>query len=164
MNELRVSLKGKKDVQKAIKLLGQRAQSAVGSALWKEATDIMTASKALVPVDLATLKNSATVQLPKHEGSSITVTMGYGGAASQYAVYIHEGTGPAVGRPQFMPPSSAFEEWGARHGFPPGSGFILARSVGRRGLKPRKFLERPFNEAKNGMLGRITQELWRQLK
>jgi hypothetical protein len=40
-----------------------------------------------------------------------------------------------------MPPSDALEAWGTRHGFPKGSGFIIARAIAKRGLPARNFIK-----------------------
>lgn len=58
--------------------------------------------------------------------------------AQESAIFIEKGTGPAVGNPPFMPPSDALAGWCKRHGLA-GKEFIIARAIGRRGLKPRPF-------------------------
>jgi len=62
----------------------------VSQALFLEANRIMGESKAIVPVDTGTLKKSGTVFPPDTKGTTVEVTMGYGGAASAYAVIQHE--------------------------------------------------------------------------
>lgn len=65
----------------------------VGGALYQEAQHIMTRSKAeFVPVDLGTLRASGQVALPQHEPGRVSVELGYGGAASAYALVQHERT------------------------------------------------------------------------
>jgi len=60
-------------------------------ALYQEGEAIMTASKRYyVPVDTGTLRNSGTVLKPVIEKDKVTVTLGYGGAASKYAATVHE--------------------------------------------------------------------------
>ena len=88
-----VSLKGDKEFKKILKKLGDNAPKAIGKVLYGEAEEIMGDSKAnYVPVapDGGTLRASGHVQLPKIKGSKVTVTMGYGGAASAYALAVHE--------------------------------------------------------------------------
>jgi hypothetical protein len=140
------------------------APAAVGAALFLEGEQIMAASKPLVPVDMGPLRASGHVQLPKVTPDHVSVTMGYGGTASGYAVYLHEGTGPAVGRPAFFPPLAVIEAWVRRNLHPAenevrGLTFIVARAIGQRGQKPLKYLERPFNAAKPGMEGRLARSL-----
>lgn len=60
-------------------------------ALYQEGEAIMTASKRYyVPVVSGTLKNSGTVLKPVITQNKVTVTLGYGGAASKYAAIVHE--------------------------------------------------------------------------
>ena len=60
-------------------------------ALYQEGEAIMTASKRYyVPVDTGTLRNSGTVLKPVIAPNKVTVTLGYGGAASKYAAVVHE--------------------------------------------------------------------------
>lgn len=116
-----------------------------GMREWGERT--MAASKELVPTDFGALKASGIVSSVQREGPLLKVELGYGGPATKYAVFVHEGTGPAVGHKAFMPPSDALEAWAIRHGFPPGSGFIVARAIGQHGAPPLKYLEKPVLEA-----------------
>ena len=62
------------------------------SAIYVEAESIMTASKRYyVPVGkTGNLKNSGTVTPPTESGNTVSVTLGYGGAAAPYAAVVHE--------------------------------------------------------------------------
>lgn len=59
-------------------------------ALYQEAEIEMTESKKRCPVDVGTLRDSGHVQDPAEDANSISVTMGYGGAAEAYAIVQHE--------------------------------------------------------------------------
>lgn len=162
---VKFALAGGAALRARLKAMGEDAPRAVGAALYQEAELIMTASKRRVPVDEGELRASGHVQLPRLTRFGASVTMGYGGAGAPYAVYIHEGTGPAVGRPQFMPPPSAIEGW-VRRNLRPASddearrlAFIVARAISRRGLAPTKFLSAPLNEAAAGMDVRLARRL-----
>jgi hypothetical protein len=147
------TLRGLDIVQRNTRLLAPHILKSIAVLLYQEGEAVMAKSKPLVPVDLGALRASGRVSPPVSTANSITVTLGYGGTASLYAVYVHEGIGPAVGRPPFMPPVGPFEDWAARHGME-GAGFLIARAVGQRGIKPTKYLERPFLEhARNMMKG-----------
>lgn len=64
---------------------------AVAAALYQEAEAIMADSKAnYVPVDTGVLRDSGYVEQPEIDGNEISVTLGYGGAASAYALVQHE--------------------------------------------------------------------------
>lgn len=62
----------------------------VAQNLYLEAELIMGKSKKQCPVDQSTLKNSGHVWPPEITSSEVKVTMGYGGAAESYAIYVHE--------------------------------------------------------------------------
>lgn len=118
------------------------APHAAGAALYQEAEQIMGESKErYVPVDDAVLKGSGFVELPAVTATGASVTMGYGGAASAYALAIHEHlskhsppswvAAEAAGRPvQFHPPD---------HG--------------------PKYLERPLLAALRGMAERLAARI-----
>ena len=69
---------------------GDDAPRELGRALNVEAEKIMTKSKRLVPVDLGVLRASGHVRKPVIKKTAATVVMGYGGAASAYALIQHE--------------------------------------------------------------------------
>jgi len=75
----------------AFRRMGDQAKPVAARALFEEAEAIMAESKEhFVPVDLAVLKASGHVQVPEIEGDQVSVTMGYGGAAKDYAIVQHE--------------------------------------------------------------------------
>lgn len=75
---------------KAMLALGEKGQKAMGAALWREGVKIMNAAKALTPVQTGVLKTSGLVQLPEITNDGVSVTLGFGGAASEYAEVQHE--------------------------------------------------------------------------
>jgi hypothetical protein len=134
-------------------------------ALFLEGEKIMRASKPLVPVFMGALRSSGHVQLPRRTaGGDIEVVLGYGGAAASYAVFVHEGTGPAVGRPSYFPPISALKPWARKKLGDENAAFAVARAIHRRGTKPIKFLEIPFRAALPGMPGRIAAHIRRGMR
>jgi hypothetical protein len=70
--------------------LGPQAREQAAGALFEIAEEIIAQSQLLVPVDLGTLKNSKFVEPPHHTTHDISVTMGYGGQAKDYAIVQHE--------------------------------------------------------------------------
>lgn len=64
----------------------------IGPALYAEAWLIMADSKHIVPFEQGTLSGSGTVFAPEYTANSVTVRLGYGGAAQAYAVVQHERT------------------------------------------------------------------------
>lgn len=83
-------LRGSRELRRALKRRGDRAPRALGRALFQEGERIMLVSKRLVPVDTGALRASGHVQLPVIRGKGASVTLGYGGAAAPYAVFVHE--------------------------------------------------------------------------
>lgn len=81
---------GLEAVQKSLLKIGADAQQAIAAGLYQEAELVMTEAKKQVPVDTGTLKNSGHVQRPVISGDEISVTLGFGGAASDYALIQHE--------------------------------------------------------------------------
>ena len=155
-----VVLLGADQLTRTLRALADRAPARAAGALYREAERIMTRSKQeFVPVDLGALRASGQVHQPVIGVTSISVILGYGDAAAGYAVYVHEGTGPAVGRPAFMPPVDVIREWALRHGLPEEAAFPIARAIGQRGLAPLKYLERPLLEAVRGMDARLAADI-----
>lgn len=63
-------------------------------------------------------------------------------AASQYALFVHEGTAP------HFPPIDAITPWAIKHGIPP---FVLARSIAKKGTKANPFLKRAVDKSRDGI-------------
>lgn len=101
----------------------KRTLKSTASALYKEGERIMAKAKPLTPVDTGALVNSGHVELPKSEGSKISVELGFGGTAAPYALIVHENLE-------------------AHH------------PVGQA-----KYLEQPFDEAKDGMSERLAADI-----
>lgn len=66
------------------------APQVAARALYEEAQVIFNKSQELVPVVTGTLAGSGQVRPPSVNASSVEVTIGYGGAAAKYALYVHE--------------------------------------------------------------------------
>ncbi len=74
----------------ALATLGEKAKTAVGAGLYIQANEIMTESKTLVPRDTGALVGSGYVAKPEVTQKGVSVELGYGGAAKDYAVEVHE--------------------------------------------------------------------------
>lgn len=59
-------------------------------AIHGTAQEVLAESQKIVPVDLGTLKASGQVKEPKVSADRISVEITYGGAASKYALFVHE--------------------------------------------------------------------------
>ena len=154
-----IEIRGLAQFNRALGWLSPESIRAAGTAMYREAERIMADSKQnYVPVDLGTLKTSGFVRRPTVTTRGAEVEFGYGGAAKGYALYVHEGTGPAAGRPPFMPPVDVIARWARRHGIDERHAFVIARAIGRRGLRPLKYLERPVAAARRGMDDRLAAD------
>lgn len=83
-------IKGLETLRPALEKWGRQAAEAGGAALYQEAEGILTEAKRLTPVDTGTLRASGHVQLPVIGPLFVSVALGFGGAAKDYAVYVHE--------------------------------------------------------------------------
>lgn len=110
----------------------------------RQATLIVEAgAKRYAPVDTGRLRASITSEV-RLENNAV---LGVVGSNVVYAPYMELGTGTYVGRPRYFPPPAALETWAKRHGF--ASGYMVARAIYKAGgLKPRRFLQRAFEENK----------------
>lgn len=169
MDSIQLKVEGTKKLTQRLGRLKGRAVFLAGQGLYREAEKVMAKSKREAPVGVhGTLRSSGFVHPPRPipgARQGMEVVLGYGGAASGYAVYIHEGTGPAVGQPAFFPPPSALEPWVKKKmGITDPEevervAFLVARKIGQKGLEPRKFLERPLHEAMQGMGDRVAAHI-----
>ena len=86
-----LTITGTEELRAALERIGEKAQPIAAAALYQEAETIMADSKEhYVPVEHGALRDSGHVQLPEIQGDAITVRLGFGGAASAYAIAVHE--------------------------------------------------------------------------
>lgn len=87
---MKFTLKGVSTMVVKMQNIVKKLPDKVGSALYIEGQLAMTASKKRVPVDKGTLRSSGVVMRPERSGKRVWVTLAYGGAASAYAIAVHE--------------------------------------------------------------------------
>ncbi|MFA9270726.1 MAG: hypothetical protein ACEQSX_08205 [Baekduiaceae bacterium] len=122
---MQLILQGDKDLIQRLEMAGRHAPADLAAAMYREANYIMRLSVEAVPVDFGVLRGSATVTKPTVRGTVVDLSFGYGGAASAYALAVHEN--PRSGQTGGVSPSGApYRHWA---------------KVGAW-----KFLERPCNE------------------
>ncbi len=112
---------------------GKLSAQAMAGPLFTEAELIMTKAKKLTPVDLGTLRSSGHVKRPVITRNKAKILLGFGGAASAYALAVHE-------HPSRHSPSS----WRGGVSFTSGG---------------PKYLERPVKEARKGFGRRVARHL-----
>jgi len=111
MTGMWVTFRGDEHLRAYLRAAPFRASEALQAGLWQEANRIMNISKeTMVPVRFGVLKGSGHVQRPVVLGTQVTVTMGYGGAASEYALPVHEilTANHPVGRSKYL--EAAFDQ------------------------------------------------------
>lgn len=91
-------------------------------------------ARSLAPRDEARLQGSITSRIT---GSGLSLR-GEVGPSVGYGLYVELGRRP--NKPP--PPPQALAGWARRHGIAPTRGnlFVLARSIGRKGIKPHPFI------------------------
>lgn len=87
---VRFEFVGVKELRRAITDAGKKGPRLLARALRADANLMMNASVGQVPVDFGVLRASHVVERPVVRGSMIEVRFGYGGAASKYALAVHE--------------------------------------------------------------------------
>jgi hypothetical protein len=132
-----VKLEGGDRLRKILVGAPRTAATAFGQALRTEAEHIMAESKNRVPFDTGTLSGSGRVFPTEVRRGRVSVELGYGGAASAYALAVHE-----------HPSEHSPRSW---------SGTVNFSKSGP------KFLERPVMEAAAGFGSRVGQEIGRVL-
>lgn len=70
--------------------VGNDIARATGKALFTEAEQVMTAAKGLTPVDTGALRASGYVEVPNLADDGVSVELGFGGPAKDYAEIVHE--------------------------------------------------------------------------
>lgn len=130
-------LDGVNDAVKKLNAIAKALPSETAQAVRYETEKIGTdADRNYIPVDLGILRASKYIDGPTINGDTIECTIGYGGAASAYAVAVHENPG------EHDPPS-----W---------EGVEVDFNPAGRGPK---YLERPLNAAMPGMSDRIAERI-----
>lgn len=112
---------------------GKLSAQNMAGPLFLEAGLIMTKAKKLTPVDLGPLRSSGHVKRPVITRKTAKVLLGFGGAASAYALAVHEHP--------------------SRHSPPSWQGGVSFTSGGP------KYLERPVKEARKGFGRRVARHL-----
>lgn len=85
-----VMLKGADVVSAKLARMASRLPGVVSAAMYAEAEIEMAEAKRRTPWDTGALRSSGHVQPPRRDGSGVSVTLGFGGSAAPYAIFVHE--------------------------------------------------------------------------
>lgn len=102
-------------------------------ALQRSAITVQGDAKRGTPVDTGRLRASITSVVDASPIPRFATI----GTNIEYAPWVHDGR-----RPGRMPPPAALATWARRHGGQ--NPYVLARSIGRRGIKGKPFLRDAF--------------------
>lgn len=113
-------------------------------------------SKVYAPVRTGNLRNSVYNRTSGGSGGVEAIF----GASADYAIFVEKGRRPGAR----MPPSGVL----LAAGIPAEAEFVVRRSIGRKGIPPRSFVGRAFNELKGGFvyeqfgaaIGRALKRIW----
>lgn len=143
-------------MQQSILALAKAMPKRIGDALWAEAELTMTEAKELCPVMDGTLIDSGHVEPPEYNGDGISVTMGFGGAASAYALAVHEN--PRSGKTGGWGPKGPQDIQFRNLKTKAGRSYIAPIGAQRKRYATKgqwKYLEQPFLKRVNGLELRI---------
>jgi hypothetical protein len=150
MPDITLRIEGLEEAAKDVPDAAAKLGAEIGKALFQFAEEVMGESKLRVPVLTGTLMNTGHVEPPALEGEILSVTMGYGGPAASYALYVHEALEGAV---------------------PPNPNWSWFKKVARGGqidwTRPGsgpKYLEMPLKEKQDQLPDRIRDAVMRALK
>lgn len=85
-----LKLTGVEAVRANLRRLAERFPDEIARAMYQEAQIEMTEAKRRTPFDTGALRSSGHVIEPERRGNNVTVRLVFGGAASAYAIYVHE--------------------------------------------------------------------------
>jgi hypothetical protein len=86
-----VKIEGVEKLISQLRALNQDIPGAVGRGLYRGGQKVMAISQErYVPVDTGALRSSGHVTEPAASPSGVSITLGYGGPAAGYAIFVHE--------------------------------------------------------------------------
>lgn len=135
------------EIKYNLKLDPDKIRHEISAALYQFGQEVLTASQEVVPMDDGALLNSGHCDTPVDDGNEISVTVGYGGTAAPYALYVHE----ALEGPHPIDPN-----WSWAKAAKAGKSIQWSRP----GSGP-KYLENPLKERQNQLPARIAEAVRR---
>ncbi len=89
--KVNVTVTGANELIAALNRMPEATMRAAGGSLKRRGEHVIGRSQEeFVPVDVGTLRDSAFVEDPVFAGNEVTVDLGFGGAAEDYALRQHE--------------------------------------------------------------------------
>ena len=129
---INLRLEGAPELTRALLRSPEALAAAQSRAMTRSLLLVEADARRNVRHDTRRLMNSMTHE--QHgRGTSLT---GRVGPSVQYGLYVERGRLP--NKPP--PPKRALRGWARRHGIPESALYVVARAIGRRGIKARPFL------------------------
>jgi hypothetical protein len=158
---IEIEIRGLKQVRSRIRRLTPDIQRAVSDAILQTAFNIQREAKMRAPVDTGRLRSSIIVYPIRGFLGAPDLDLFRGGrvvgarvvAHAHYSLFVETGRHPGK-----MPPPDALAGWARRHGLA-GLEFVIARAIGRRGIRPRPFFGPAVYWEAAGLTPRIEREL-----
>ncbi len=102
----------------------------------------------LVPVDTGNLRRTITHRVDSDAVPLFAIV----GTNAPYAQAVHDGRRKGAA----PPPVRALMGWAGRHGIPAGRVFLIARAIGRKGIKGRPFMTDALKAVRGKIDGALT--------
>ncbi len=94
--KFRIEVSGLDKLLEKLGALAPKVKHAAETELYHIAEEIMANSKEVVPVDTGALMSTGHVDAPVETDHGVSISMGYGGPAAPYALYVHEELDPNI--------------------------------------------------------------------
>lgn len=146
---IKVTVLGVDALKRNIDNFNDHTKARVKQVINKHALNLMNEAKRECPVDMGQLRASIQPSFFNQGGLTAEVSTNVG-----YGAFVEFGTGP-LGRSTYrgelpadyvhgpggkMPPLEPIREWCRRHHINPNLAFVIARKIGRHGMKARPFM------------------------
>jgi len=127
-------------MEQALKVFGDEYIEAIGRILRSE--DKIATKKLIESLDSRVIKTGF--------GTSYTLKV----IAEEYLKYVDEGRRKGAKPPPIKP----IKEWARVKGLPEGLAYPIAKSIGEKGIKPTRVIERAFKKVENDISFRTLEE------
>lgn len=150
-SKVKVELVGEAKIRQAFDRLGYMVSSRAKEIINDNALKLMNQARKNAPVDMGQLRSSIR---PSFYNNGLTAEVG---TDVGYGAFVEFGTGP-VGRATFpslfgnkpddyvwgpggfFPPLQPIKDWCRRHSIPEKMAFVIARKIGKYGLKAQPYM------------------------
>lgn len=144
-----LQIKGLDQLQASFQKAGPQFKTLLTQAMDKSTTLIQNRGRNYI-TDYG-ISNTGNLRRSIQKRAS-TPTRGVVGVGEKYGYVVEKGR-----KPGSMPPVAPIERWAATKLGKPGLGFIIARSIARKGTKAQPFMESAFTQSAKEVLGYFSE-------